>query len=141
MRITNEAQFKERVKYTLDRWIEGLKLLTTPFHVDYEDDSDIVEFTEEELDNGEGYILEDCLGFYNGLSPALHISSTHFGLFAKSIGSPVHRYYFRYEDKDCYEMVFKYRDVEFYCLMDYTELSECLHMVDVVNHDSERRRV
>ena len=54
MRITNEAQFKERVKYTLDRWIEGWKLISRPFLVDCEDDGDIVEFTEEELDKAAG---------------------------------------------------------------------------------------
>ena len=55
MRIVNKKRLKERLIYILDNYVEAYKLLNRKLELDFEYDSDVVEWSEEEQRNGDAY--------------------------------------------------------------------------------------
>ena len=56
MKWKNKSQASNRLKLILDNYIQGSRLLNRGLELDYEKDSDIAEWTEEEISAGEGFV-------------------------------------------------------------------------------------
>lgn len=56
MKWKNKTQASNRLKLILDSYIQGSRLLNRGFELDCEKDSDIAEWTEEEISAGKGYV-------------------------------------------------------------------------------------
>lgn len=140
MVVKNEAQFRERIKHTLNRYIEAMDMLNRGLILDCEDDGDVIEWSEEEKDSGDAYFSIDSLESFK--PSGIHMSSSNFALVAKTLGLPISLYDFKYSGEDKYEPVFIYRDVIFFCLLEKSDLPKFEETgVEIVKMGKERDRV
>lgn len=140
MVVKNEVQLRERIKYTLDRYIEGVNMLKRGLLLDCESDGDVIEWSEEEKDSGDAYFSIDSLESFK--PSGLHTSSSNFALVAKTLGLPISLYDFNYNGADQYEPTFVYRGVTFFCLLDKSELPKFEETgVEIVKMGKERARI
>lgn len=140
MVVKNEAQFAERVKLTLNRWIEAHENLKRDLLISSGED-DEMEWTEEEKESGSAYFELVCLESLR--DNEIHVSSTdNLGLIAKVLNLAIKKYTFDYEGSRSYEAVIEYNGYIFFCLVDPDEMSELYsYGVEVIDMHGERSRV